>query len=52
MTRDYIEHDLPMVEGWALYVYAMLTDSWANVKMGSPGYIAQEIDRLMTLAKQ
>lgn len=45
-TYDWILHELPMVQGYALRAVAMETDGWmqfAGVKRSSEGFIVQEV---------
>lgn len=54
-TFDYVYYELPMVQGWVWYAFAMETDGWLNfggVKRGSDGYIKQEKDILMQQARK
>lgn len=47
--------DLPLVEGWVWYAYAMESDGWLNfsgVKREGRGYLAQEVERLMGRVKK
>jgi len=51
LLPSYVWDQLPMEEGWALHAWAMENDGWLgfnNVQRGSQGYVAQEIDRLMS----
>jgi len=53
-TLDFILYDLPMDQGWAFYAWAIENDGWLrfnSVNRSGKGYVAQEIDRLMEIAK-
>lgn len=44
-----------MDRGWALYSYARSNDGWeqfGGLKRSSRGYIGQEVDDLMAIAKE
>lgn len=44
-----------MEEGWVYVAWAIENDGWKqfnSVKRGSRGYLGQEIDRLLALAKK
>jgi hypothetical protein len=49
-TRDWIEFDLPMDEGWVYIAWLTENDGWlqfSGVKRDSPGFIAQEAERIL-----
>jgi len=53
-TRDWIEFDLPMDMGWIYYAWSLENDGWlqfSGVKRDSLGFIAQEVERLLSDAK-
>lgn len=46
--------DLPMDQGWAFIAYSVQNDGWLQfngVKRASDGYIKQEIERLIKVAR-
>lgn len=50
-TEEYVLYDLQMCRGFVWYSYAMENDGWlqfAGVKRKSKGYIAAEIEKLIT----
>ena len=47
-SREYVLFDLDMIEGWVWLNLATESDPWISVERTSPGYIAQEIERLKT----
>lgn len=47
--------ELPMDQGWALYSWARGNDGWEQfngLKRAVPAYVAQEVERLMEIAKE
>ncbi len=53
-TPQFVLKELPMVEGWVWYSYAMSTDGWLNfsgVRLDGLGYIGQEKKELIKIAK-
>lgn len=44
-----------MVQGWALYAHIIQSDGWlqfGGIKRKSRGYVGQEVDRLVAIAKK
>ena len=46
-TRAYVMDELPMLEGWALWSWAIENDTGLVLKRKCRGYVGQEIDRRM-----
>lgn len=42
LALDYVLHELPMAQGWALIAWDTENDAWLAVERTSPGYVAQE----------
>lgn len=51
-TRDYVEFELPMSEGWAFHSYTLENDGWLafnGLARKGKGYVARETDKLMAM---
>lgn len=45
-TFDYVAFELPMIQGWVWYAFAMETDGWLNfsgVRRDGDGFVRQQI---------
>jgi hypothetical protein len=53
-TKDYVENELPMIQGWAFLADAMENDGWLNfcglTRVGD-GYVKQETRKLIDQVK-
>lgn len=53
-SQEYVENELPMIQGWAFLADAMEHDGWlafAGLERVSKGYVAVEIEKLMAQAE-
>jgi hypothetical protein len=50
-SRQYIEDELPLDQARAFMAAAIENDSWLMVKRVGPGYMAQEIAKLLGSGK-
>lgn len=54
-TRRFVLDELPMIEGWAWYAFAMENNAMnqlGGIEKTSPGYVRQEKERLIAQAHE
>lgn len=49
--ETFVTDELPMIKGWAYIAWKIENNGFVDVVNTSPGYIAQEVQRLQQLGK-